>query len=63
MKNFPKISIILPVYNCEDTIAATLVSILNQTERDFELLIWNDGSTDKTLEIIKRYRRFSCKNI
>lgn len=55
MKNCPKISIIMPVYNCEKFIEPALVSILNQTERDFELLIWNDGSNDKTVEIIKRY--------
>ena len=54
-KNSPKISVIMPVYNCEDTIESALLSILNQTESDFELLIWNDGSTDKTIEIIKRY--------
>lgn len=47
----PLISIILPVYNGEKTIQRTIESVLNQTFSDFELLIINDGSSDRTLEI------------
>ena len=45
----------MPVYNGEDFIETAIQSILNQTFRDFEFLILNDGSNDKTLEIINKY--------
>ena len=48
-------SIILPVYNAEETIEETLNSIKNQDYTDFELIIINDGSTDNTLEIINAF--------
>jgi glycosyltransferase involved in cell wall biosynthesis len=48
----PLISIIIPVYNGEKTILETIQSVLNQTFKDFEILIINDGSTDSTLEVI-----------
>jgi glycosyltransferase involved in cell wall biosynthesis len=54
MKN-PKVSIIMPVYNGEKYLREAIESILNQTFNDFELIIINDGSTDKTEEIIKPY--------
>lgn len=44
----PRVSIVLPVYNAERTLAATLESVWAQTFGDFELLIVNDGSTDGT---------------
>jgi glycosyltransferase involved in cell wall biosynthesis len=52
----PTISIITPVYNAEKTIAQTIQSVLEQTYRDFEFLIINDGSTDRTLEIISTFQ-------
>ena len=42
------ISVILSAYNSEDTISESIESILNQSFRDFELLIIDDGSTDNT---------------
>ncbi|QEH42098.1 glycosyltransferase [Chitinophaga sp. XS-30] len=42
----PRISVLLPVYNGAAFLAATIRSVLEQTEGDFELLILNDGSTD-----------------
>lgn len=51
--NFPKISVIIPVFNGEKTIENTIKSVLSQTVTDFELIIINDGSTDGTLEIIQ----------
>jgi glycosyltransferase involved in cell wall biosynthesis len=42
-------------YNAEKYIAEAIDSILNQTYRDFEFIIWNDGSTDNTERIIKSY--------
>lgn len=50
-----RISIILPVYNSEKYLKDTLNCILNQTFEDFELICVNDGSTDKSLEILKEF--------
>lgn len=51
----PKISIIIPSYNEENNISRCLDSLINQTFKDFEILCVDDGSTDKTFEIIKKY--------
>ena len=48
----PKISVIIPAYNCEKTIQKTIKSVLNQTFADFELIIINDDSRDSTLNIL-----------
>ena len=48
------ISVVLAVYNDAAHIAATLDSILNQTERDFELIVIDDGSTDATPSILAK---------
>ena len=50
-----KLSIILPVYNCEMYLRESIDSILNQSYSDFELLIINDGSTDHSLDLINSY--------
>jgi glycosyltransferase involved in cell wall biosynthesis len=50
-----KISVIMPVYNCELYIKEAVDSILNQTYTDFEFLIIDDASKDKTVSIIKEY--------
>lgn len=51
----PEISIIIPVYNMEKYIGECLDSVLNQTFVDFECLCINDGSTDGTIKILKKY--------
>lgn len=51
----PLISVIVPVYNVEKYIERCIESILGQTFTDFELIIVNDGSTDKSGEICDRY--------
>lgn len=45
----------MSVYNGERYLREAIDSILNQTFKDFEFLIINDGSTDKTLEILQSY--------
>lgn len=54
MKDKPFVSIILPVFNAEKYIAAAIFSVLAQDYENFELIVINDGSTDKTLSIVKR---------
>lgn len=53
--NKPKISVIMSVYNGERYLKYSIDSVLNQTYGNFEFIIINDGSTDKTLELIKGY--------
>jgi len=52
----PEISVIIPVFNAAPFLKESIESILNQTFSDFELLILNDKSTDKSLEIIKKFQ-------
>lgn len=51
----PKISVIIPVYNAESTLRRCLDSVLAQTFTDFECLLINDGSKDKSGEICDEY--------
>lgn len=50
-----KISIIIPVYNGEKYIERCIKSVINQTYSNIEIILINDGSTDNTLNIIKKY--------
>jgi len=60
------VSIVIPVYNAEKYIKETVDSALNQTYSDIEVIAVNDGSTDRSLEILKQYgdqiNIFSKKN-
>jgi glycosyltransferase involved in cell wall biosynthesis len=53
----PKISVVMSVHNGERYLAEAVQSVLNQTFRDFELIIINDGSTDRTGEILEGFAR------
>lgn len=55
LKNDPLVSVLMPAYNAERCIAAAIESILKQTFSDFEFIIIDDGSTDRTLSIIQGY--------
>lgn len=56
-KSTPKVSIIMPCYNSEKYIEKAIQSVLDQTYRNFELIIIDDDSTDKTWEIIEQYAK------
>jgi glycosyltransferase involved in cell wall biosynthesis len=51
----PPISIVMTVYNRERYLSKAIDSVLAQTLKNFELLIWDDGSTDSSVEIAKSY--------
>lgn len=51
----PKVSVVMCCYNAERYVKETIDSVLNQTFQDFEFIIWNDGSTDRSKEIIEGY--------
>lgn len=51
----PKISIIMGIYNCERTLDDAIQSILQQTYKNWEFVICDDGSTDNTYEIAEKY--------
>lgn len=55
MNNTPLISIVIPAYNAEKTIRKTVESVLSQTYKNFELIIVDDNSKDKTVLIIKNF--------
>lgn len=54
-QTLPLVSIIMATYNRAHTINRAVDSVLNQTYKNFELIIIDDGSTDNTLEILKKY--------
>ncbi|MBT3539013.1 glycosyltransferase family 2 protein [Candidatus Parcubacteria bacterium] len=53
----PKISILMSAYNAESFIASAIKSVLDQSFKDFECVIVNDGSTDGTDKIIEQFRK------
>lgn len=53
----PQISIVVPIYNCEATLKKCVESILCQTFEDFELILIDDGSQDKSFEICRMYAK------
>lgn len=56
IKNKPLVTIITPAYNREDLIEETILSILNQDYSNIEYIVLNDGSKDKSLEVIKKFK-------
>ncbi len=56
-------SVIIPVYNSENYVAQTLQSVLSQTYSDFEIIIVDDGSTDKSIDICQQFQDARIKII
>lgn len=51
----PACSVVMPLYNKEQELPSTLSSVLSQTFADFELLVINDGSTDRSVQIVEEF--------
>lgn len=63
-KTSPIVSVVSPVFNCEKYLAQFIESILSQSFQDWELILVDDGSTDKSVEIAQKYvkkdKRINC---
>jgi glycosyltransferase involved in cell wall biosynthesis len=55
--NYPKVSVLMAAYNAEKHIEESICSIINQSYKNFEFIIVNDGSTDNTASIIEKYAK------
>ena len=51
----PKVSIIVPFYNVENYIEKCLETLVNQTLKDIEIILVNDGSKDRSIDIVKKF--------
>ena len=60
-QNQPKVAIIVPIYNVEKYLKDCLDSLINQTYKNLEIVLVDDGSTDKSIEIAKAYFDKDCK--
>jgi glycosyltransferase involved in cell wall biosynthesis len=59
--NDPLLSIIMPVHNCAHSISRAVNSVITQSFADWELIIVDDGSTDKTVQTIGKYLHQDCR--
>ena len=57
MQKKKKISIIIPVYNVEKYLSRCLESVINQSYKNIEIIIVNDGSTDNSFDICNKYKK------
>ena len=58
-----KVSVIIPVYNAQETITKCLESVINQSYKDIEILVIDDGSKDNSVEVIKKRKDKTIKLI
>lgn len=63
LNNNPKISVIIPVYNNEETIIACLDSVNKQSYRNWEVVLVDDGSNDHTQQYVERYLKYNDMHI
>ena len=59
----PEVSVVLPTYNRAYIVSEAIDSVLEQSFTDFELIVVDDGSTDNTFELLKRYSDPRLKTI
>ena len=52
----PKVSVIVPVYNVENYIEKCLNSLVNQTLKDIEIIVVNDGTKDNSMKIVENFK-------
>ena len=57
MKKLPLVSVIIPAYNTSEYIAGMLQDVFNQTYKNIEVIVVDDGSTDNTIGIITEFNR------
>jgi glycosyltransferase involved in cell wall biosynthesis len=56
MKNLPLVTICIPTFNSEDTIKKTLYSLLNQSYKNYKIIVVDNNSSDKTIAIVKSFK-------
>ena len=59
----PKVSVLMNCYNSERFIKKSISSVINQTYKNWELIIWDDGSKDNTYEILKKFQNKAMINL
>lgn len=54
-KKFPLVTVLMNCYNADKYIYKAIKSVIDQTYKNWELIVWDDSSTDKTVEIVKLF--------